>query len=77
MGSSCNIFQRMAELSSVEQSKLMENDLVRITLSSTGGVPSASHQEVLGATGFSERSLENSYGAYPRPGAVAMDSWGV
>lgn len=65
MGRSCNIFQRIAEMNEVDQAKLQENDLVRITLSSTGGVPSSSHQEVLGASGFSERSLENSYGAYP------------
>lgn len=65
MGRSCNILQRIAEMNEVDQAKLQENDLVRITLSSTGGVPSSSHQEVLGASGFSERSLENSYGAYP------------
>lgn len=65
LGVSCNIFQRIAEMNEVDQAKLQENDLVRITLSSTGGVPSSSHQEVLGGLGFSERSLENSYGAYP------------
>lgn len=65
LGTSCNIFQRIAELSCVDQEKLQESDLVRITLSSTGGVPSTSHQEVLGFVGFSERSLENSYGAHP------------
>ncbi|CAK9022382.1 unnamed protein product [Durusdinium trenchii] len=65
MSASCNIFQRIAEMVEVDQAKLQENDIVRITLSSTGGVPSSSHQEVLGSIGFSERSLENSYGAYP------------
>lgn len=58
-----NIFASLADLEGVDQSKLQTNNVVRITLSSTGGVPASSHEEVLSETGFSERSLENSYGA--------------
>uniref|UniRef100_A0A7S4PT73 BTB domain-containing protein n=1 Tax=Alexandrium monilatum TaxID=311494 RepID=A0A7S4PT73_9DINO len=65
VGQSSNIFERIAELACVNQSKLQTAELVRITLSSTGGVPAPNHEEVLGATGFHERSLENSYGAHP------------
>jgi len=64
-GSRGNIFEKMAEMAGVEQSRLQETDLVRIALSSTGGVPVSCHQEVLSAQGFHERSLENSYGAHP------------
>lgn len=62
---SCNIFKRIAEQSGTCQTKLQSNDLVKITLSSTGGVPASSHEEVLGPKGFNERALENSYGAHP------------
>lgn len=65
IGSSGNIFQRIAELAGVCQSKLQTNELARVILSSTGGVPATNHEEVLGPTGFHERSLENSYGAHP------------
>lgn len=60
-----NIFQRISELSGVSQSKLQTHELIRIILSSTGGVPATNHEEVLGPIGFHERSLENSYGAHP------------
>merc|ERR550525_344980 len=63
--SSGDIFQRIAELTGVNQMKLQTHEIVRIILSSTGGVPATNHEEVLGATGFHERSLENSYGAHP------------
>jgi len=65
MGCSGNIFQRLSELAGVSQAKLQTSELLRITLSSTGGVPAANHEEVLGLTGFTERSLENSYGCHP------------
>uniref|UniRef100_A0A7S2MGX5 SUN domain-containing protein n=1 Tax=Alexandrium andersonii TaxID=327968 RepID=A0A7S2MGX5_9DINO len=65
VGQSGNIFERIAELSGVNQSKLQTAEAVRIILSSTGGVPAPNHEEVLGPTGFHERSLENSYGAHP------------
>mmetsp|Transcript_17867 Transcript_17867/g.37929 ORF Transcript_17867/g.37929 Transcript_17867/m.37929 type:complete len:342 (-) Transcript_17867:91-1116(-) len=65
VGSSGNIFQRIAELSGVSQGKLQTSELVRVILSSTGGVPATSHEEVFSPSGFHERSLENSYGAYP------------
>lgn len=64
-GCSGNIFQRMADLAGVNQSKLQTHELIRIVLSSTGGVPATNHEEVLGPMGFHERSLENSYGAHP------------
>uniref|UniRef100_A0A7S0FBT9 Potassium channel tetramerisation-type BTB domain-containing protein n=1 Tax=Pyrodinium bahamense TaxID=73915 RepID=A0A7S0FBT9_9DINO len=65
IGSSGNIFQRIAELAGVNQAKLQTHEMVRIILSSTGGVPATNHEEVLGPSGFHERSLENSYGAHP------------
>merc|ERR1711972_443877 len=65
IGSCGNMFQRIAELCGVSQSKLQTHEAVRIILSSTGGVPATNHEEVLGTSGFHERSLENSYGAYP------------
>mmetsp|Transcript_37243 Transcript_37243/g.107294 ORF Transcript_37243/g.107294 Transcript_37243/m.107294 type:complete len:359 (-) Transcript_37243:106-1182(-) len=65
VGQSGNIFERIAELAGVNQSKLQSAEMVRIILSSTGGVPAPNHEEVLGPTGFHERSLENSYGAHP------------
>eukprot|EP00401_Gymnodinium_catenatum_P066102 CAMPEP_0117523456 /NCGR_PEP_ID=MMETSP0784-20121206/34737_1 /TAXON_ID=39447 /ORGANISM="" /LENGTH=347 /DNA_ID=CAMNT_0005319569 /DNA_START=8 /DNA_END=1051 /DNA_ORIENTATION=- len=64
-GLSGNIFQRIAELSGVPQTRLATNKLVNISLSSTGGVPVANHEEVLSQEGLHERSLENSYGAHP------------
>lgn len=64
-GASGNIFTKIAELAGADQSKLQTSDLLRIILSSTGGVPATSHEEVLGVAGFNERSLENSYGAHP------------
>jgi hypothetical protein len=60
-----NICQRIAELSGISQGKLQTSNLVRIVLSSTGGVPSVNHEEILSSTGFNERALENSYGAHP------------
>lgn len=65
VGSSGNIFQRIAELAGVCQSKLQTNELLRIILSSTGGIPFTNHEEVFSPSGFHERSLENSYGAHP------------
>lgn len=65
VGSSGNIFQKVAEGCGVCQSKLQTHELCRLVLSSTGGVPATNHEEVLGPTGFHERSLENSYGAHP------------
>jgi len=64
-GRSGNIFQRMADLAGVSQSKLQTHEILRIVLSSSGGVPANNHEEVLGPVGFHERSLENSYGAHP------------
>jgi len=64
-GSSGNVFEKMAELTGVDQAKLQTGGLVKISLSSTGGVPASNHEEVLGPVGFHERSLENSYGAHP------------
>jgi hypothetical protein len=64
-GSSGNILQKIAELAGVDQLKLQTSELIRIILSSTGGVPASNHEEVLGPAGFHERSLENSYGAHP------------
>lgn len=64
-GCSGNIFQRIAEMSNVNQGKLQTNDLLRVILSTTGGVPATNHEEVLSPSGFHERSLENSYGAHP------------
>merc|ERR1712187_295764 len=64
-GASGNIFQKISEMALVEQHKLQTNELIRIILSSTGGVPASNHEEVLGPVGFHERSLENSYGAHP------------
>lgn len=64
-GASGNIFQKIAELAGCDQHKLQTNELIRIILSSTGGVPASNHEEVLGLVGFHERSLENSYGAHP------------
>lgn len=60
-----NICQRIAEMSGVCQTKLQTKDLVRLTLSTTGGAPATSHEEVLSTVGFHERSIENSYGAHP------------
>lgn len=60
-----NIFTRLAELGNAEQSRLQSAGLLKIALSSTGGVPTANHEEVLSQAGFHERSLENSYGAHP------------
>lgn len=65
IGASGNIFTKIAELAGVSQGKLMTNELVKIVLSSTGGVPATNHEEVLSPDGFNERSLENSYGAHP------------
>jgi len=65
IGNSGNVFQKIAEMSSVSQNKLQTNELVKIVLSTTGGVPATNHEEVLGPIGFHERSLENSYGAHP------------
>lgn len=65
MWPSGNIFKRVAELTSLSQMKLQTGEAIRIVLSTTGGVPAANHEEVLGPTGFHERSLENSYGAHP------------
>mmetsp|Transcript_95942 Transcript_95942/g.311144 ORF Transcript_95942/g.311144 Transcript_95942/m.311144 type:complete len:343 (+) Transcript_95942:96-1124(+) len=65
IANSGNIFQSIAELAGVCQGKLQTCDLVKITLSTTGGVPATNHEEVLGPTGFHERSMENSYGALP------------
>jgi len=65
VGSSGNVFQRIAELGGIPQGKLQTHEHVRVVLSSTGGVPATNHEEVLGPTGFHERSLENSYGAHP------------
>jgi len=65
LGTSGPIFQRIAELANVPQHKLQTHEIVRVSLSSTGGVPATNHEEVLGPTGFHERSLENSYGAHP------------
>lgn len=65
IGSSANIMQRLAELTGVCQSKLQSQDIIRIQLSSTGGVPATNHEEVFSVGGFHERSLENSYGAHP------------
>mmetsp|Transcript_69725 Transcript_69725/g.215592 ORF Transcript_69725/g.215592 Transcript_69725/m.215592 type:complete len:339 (-) Transcript_69725:26-1042(-) len=65
VGQSGNIFERVAELAGVNQAKLQTAEMVRVILSSTGGVPAPNHEEVLGPTGFHERSLENSYGAHP------------
>ncbi|CAK0901145.1 unnamed protein product [Prorocentrum cordatum] len=56
---------RVAELTGLSQTKLQTGEAVRIVLSTTGGVPASNHEEVLGPTGFHERSLENSYGAHP------------
>lgn len=64
-GNGVNVFQRIAELSDACQTKLQSNKLVQILLSTTGGVAAGSHEEVLGTSGFHERSLENSYGAHP------------
>lgn len=64
-GSRGNIFEKISEMAGADQSRLQESGLVKITLSSTGGVPVSCHQEVLGTQGFHERSLENSYGAHP------------
>jgi len=72
-GSSGNIFQKIAELAGVEQLKLQTNELIRIILSSTGGVPASNHEEVLGPVGFHERSLENSYGAHPN--TITIKFW--
>ncbi|CAE8615006.1 unnamed protein product [Polarella glacialis] len=69
-GTTGNIFFKIAELAGVEQSKLQTHDLVKLSLSSTGGVPASSHEEVVGMAGFCERSLENSYGA--RPNSVTV-----
>mmetsp|Transcript_46995 Transcript_46995/g.132585 ORF Transcript_46995/g.132585 Transcript_46995/m.132585 type:complete len:340 (+) Transcript_46995:199-1218(+) len=63
--SSGNICQMMAELAGVGQAKLQTNELLRVVLSSTGGIPCTNHEEVFSPTGFHERSLENSYGAHP------------
>lgn len=65
LGSCCNIFQRIAELSNVCQTRLQTEEQIKIVLSSTGGVPATNHEEVVGAAGFHERALENSYGANP------------
>jgi len=65
IGPSSNIMARIAELGGVCQSKLQSKELVRVVLSTTGGVPGLNHEEVFGQTGFHERSLENSYGAQP------------
>jgi len=64
-GASSNIFQRIAEMTNLPQAKLQTHEVLRLMLSSTGGVPATHHEEVLGAHGFHERSLENSYGAAP------------
>lgn len=72
-GSSGNIFQKIAELAGVDQMKLQTHELIRIVLSSTGGVPASNHEEVLGPTGFHERSLENSYGA--NPNTITIRFW--
>jgi len=63
--SSASIFKTLAEMHGVCQSKLQTHDIIKIALSSTGGVPATNHEEVLGLSGFHERSLENSYGTHP------------
>merc|ERR1712217_234334 len=62
---STNIFAHIAELSNVSQNRLCKSGLICLCLSSTGGVPIPQQEEVLGASGFNERSLENSYGCHP------------
>eukprot|EP00929_Paragymnodinium_shiwhaense_P015138 TRINITY_DN123170_c0_g1_i1.p1 TRINITY_DN123170_c0_g1~~TRINITY_DN123170_c0_g1_i1.p1 ORF type:complete len:399 (-),score=60.93 TRINITY_DN123170_c0_g1_i1:229-1425(-) len=64
-GISGNIAERLADLAGVPQSRLQSHDLIQISLSSSGGVPMQSHEEVLGVEGFKERSVENSYGDSP------------
>merc|ERR1719220_2191972 len=65
LGQVGTFFQKIAELAGVCQSKLQTNELLRIILSSTGGIPFTNHEEVFSPNGFHERSLENSYGAHP------------
>jgi len=72
-GASGDVFQKIAELTGVDQCKLQTHELIRIVLSSTGGVPASNHEEVLGPLGFSERSLENSYGAHPN--TITISFW--
>jgi hypothetical protein len=72
-GGSGNIFQKIAELTGADQSKLQTHEMLRIILSSTGGVPISNHEEVLGPYGFNERSLENSYGAHPN--TITISFW--
>jgi len=68
-GTSSNIFQRIAEMTGTNQYRLQSNELVKITLSSTGGEPATNHEKVLGEEGFHDRSIENSYGA---PGIITI-----
>merc|ERR1719422_2341716 len=39
VGLGSNVFQRIAELAGVDQAKLQTNELVRVIMSTTGGVP--------------------------------------